>query len=178
MAAETIYEDGKTAAETASVGLPQLDISTWVGQIFWLIVTFLILYVALSQFILPRLRDTIATRSDRIADDLDSATRMKQEAEEAEKAYEQSLRDARAKANNVAESTRQSLDAEIKAELDAADAEAESESEKAEARIREIKAAALANIDNVAADVTDALISELTGKSVTSAKIASALKKA
>lgn len=177
MAAETTYSDAQAAADAAS-GLPQLDTSTWVGQIFWLVLTFLVLYFALSQFILPRLRDTIATRSDRIADDLDSATRMKQEAEEAEKSYEQSLRDARAKASNVAESTRQSLDAEIKAELDAADAEAERESEKAEARIREIKSAALSNIDAVAADVADTLITELTGKSVTSAKISAALKKA
>lgn len=176
MAAETTYSDADAAAQAAS-GLPQLDTSTWVGQIFWLIITFLILYFALAQFILPKLRDTIANRSDRIADDLDSASRMKQEAEEAEKAYEQSLRDARAKASNVAESTRQSLDAEIKAELDAADQQAALESEQAEERIREIKSAALANIDAVAAEVAETLISELTGKSVTSAKITAALKK-
>ena len=177
MAAETTYSDAGAAAEAAG-GLPQLDISTWVGQIFWLAVTFAILYFALAQFILPRLRDTIANRSDRIADDLDSASRMKLEAGEAEKAYEQSLRDARAKASNVAESTRQSLDAEIKAELDAADEQAARDSEAAEARIREIKTAALANIDAVAADVTEALVSELTGKSVSEAKITAALKKA
>lgn len=177
MAAETTYSDAGAAAEAAG-GLPQLDISTWVGQIFWLAVTFAVLYFALAQFILPRLRDTIANRSDRIADDLDSASRMKLEAEEAEKAYEQSLRDARAKASNVAESTRQSLDAEIKAELDAADEQAARDSEAAEARIREIKTAALANIDAVAADVTEALVSELTGNSVSKAKITAALKKA
>jgi F-type H+-transporting ATPase subunit b len=177
MAAETTYTDAELAAEATS-GLPQLDTSSWVGQIFWLILTFAVLYFALSKFILPRLRDTIANRSDRIADDLDGATRMKQEAEEAEKAYEQSLRDARAKANNVAESTRQSLDAEIKAELDAADAEAERESELAEARIRDIKTSALSNIDAVATDVAATLVAELTGKTVTPAKIASALKEA
>ena len=62
MAAETTYSDADAAAQAAG-GLPQLDISTWVGQIFWLIVTFAILYFALAQFILPRLRDTIANRS-------------------------------------------------------------------------------------------------------------------
>jgi F-type H+-transporting ATPase subunit b len=176
MAAETTYTDAELVAET-SAGLPQLDTSTWVGQIFWLIVTFLILYVALSRFILPRLRDTITNRSDRIADDLDSATRMTQDADEAEKAFEQSLRDARAKANNVAESTRQSLDAEITAELTAADAEAEREAEAAEARIRDIKQSALANIDSVAADVAGTLVERVTGKSVTPAAIKAAIGK-
>jgi F-type H+-transporting ATPase subunit b len=178
MAAETIPHGSDHAADASAVGLPQLDLSTWTSQIFWLALTFAVLYFALSRFILPNLRDTLANRSDRIADDLDSASRMKLEAEEAGKAYEQSLRDARAKATNVAESTRQSLDAEIQTELDAADADAERESEIAEARIREIKTAALSNIDSVAADVAGTLVSELTGKTVTKAALTAALNKA
>lgn len=176
MAAETTYTDTDLAAEAVS-GLPQLDTSSWVGQIFWLIITFSVLYVALSRFILPGLRETISNRSDRIADDLDSATRMKQEADEAGKAYEQSLRDARAKANNVAESTRQSLDAEIQAELAAADADAERQSDLAEARIRDIKTKAMSNIDAVATDVAGALVEQLTGKSVKADALSAALKK-
>lgn len=178
MAAETIYSDGEAAAEASSVGLPQLDLSTWTSQIFWLALTFGVLYFALSRFILPNLRNTLANRSDRIADDLDSATRMKVEAEDAGKAYEQSLRAARAKAANVAESTRQSLDAEIQAELDAADADAEREGEIADSRIREIKTAALSNIDAVAADVAGTLVSELTGKTVNQAALTAVLNKA
>lgn len=174
MAAETAYDD---TAQAASSGMPQLDLSTWTSQIFWLVLTFAILYFALSRFILPSLRDTISNRSDRIADDLDTAMRMKQDAEEAEKAYETSLRDARAKAMNVAESTRQSLDAEIRTELDAADAEAERESDVAEANIRDIKQAALSNIDAVAADVASAVVKELTGKSITDAKLRAAMNK-
>lgn len=177
MAAETTHTDGEHAAEAVS-GLPQLDISTWTSQIFWLVLTFAVLYFALSRFILPNLRDTIGNRTDRIADDLDSASRMKLEAEEAEKAYEQSLRDARAKASNVAESTRQSLDAEIQSELDAADAKADRKSELAETRIREIKMAAIANIDAVAADVAGTLVTELTGKTMTDAALRAAVKKA
>lgn len=177
MMAETTLTDGEHAAEAVS-GLPQLDISTWTSQIFWLVLTFAVLYFALSRFILPNLRDTIGNRTDRIADDLDSASRMKLEAEEAEKAYEQSLRDARAKASNVAESTRQSLDAEIQSELDAADAKADRESELAETRIREIKMAAIANIDAIAADVAGTLVTELTGKTMTDAALRAAVKKA
>lgn len=178
MAAETIYSDGEAAVEASSVGLPQLDLSTWTSQIFWLVLTFGVLYFALSRFILPNLRNTLASRSDRIADDLDSATRMKVEAEDAGKAYEQSLKTARAKASNVAESTRQSLDAEIQLELDAADADAERESDIAEAHIREIKTKALSNIDAVAADVATVLISELTGKTMTKAAMTAVLNKA
>jgi F-type H+-transporting ATPase subunit b len=167
------YED----AATASIGMPQLDVSSWASQIFWLIICFAVLYFALSRFILPALRDTIATRSDRVADDLDSASRMQREAEEAEKAYNTSLRDARAKANNVAESTRRSIDEEVAAELAAADAEADSQAELAEARIKAIKAGALSKLDDVAADVATSLISELTGKSVPTKTVLAAVRK-
>ena len=164
-------------AAEATVGLPQLDTSSWVSQIFWLFLTFGVLYFALSTFILPSLRDTIGNRSDRIADDLDTASRMQREAEEAEKAYETSLKDARAKANNVAESTRKSVDEEVARELAAADAEADQQAELAEVRIREIKQGALANLDVVAADVAATLVAELTGKTVTPAAARAAVAK-
>ena len=177
--AETPVENAleTTADAAASGGLPQFDTSSWASQIFWLVVTFAVLYFALSRFILPALRDTIASRSDRVADDLDTATRMQREAEEAEKSYQQSLRDARAKANNVAESTRRSVDDEIAGELAAADAEAEAQAAVAEARIRDIKTSALSNIDAVAADVAGTLVEQLTGKTVTPAAARAAVAK-
>ncbi len=174
MAAEpATYDD----AAAASVGMPQLDVSTWASQIFWLIICFAVLYFALSRFILPALRDTIATRSDRVADDLDAADRMQREAEEAEKAYSAALRDARAKANNVAESTRRSIDEEISAELAAADAEADAQADLAETRIKDIKSSALSQLDTVASDVASALVSELTGKTVPAKTVLAAVKK-
>ncbi len=175
MAAETPYKDGDLAAEAAS-GLPQLDYSTWVGQIFWLFITFGVLYFILARFILPKLGGTIVERADRVADDLDAASRMQREAEEAEKAYNQSLADARAKSHNVAESTRKAIDEEIAIETAAADAEAARQSETAEARIREMRKAALANINTIAADAADDIVKTLTGKAVTPAALKAAFK--
>jgi len=82
MAAEKTAYD--TADQAASVGLPQLDPSTWVNQIFWLVVVFAVLYFLLSMFILPRLREGISDREDRISDDLDQAATMDRQAEVAE----------------------------------------------------------------------------------------------
>jgi len=171
--------DATTAAyeEAASGGLPQLDISTWGSQIFWLLLTFGVLYFVLATFILPRLRDGISERDDRIRDDLDQAANFQREAEEAEKAYTQMLSDARAKAMNVAESTKASVDAEITAEIEAADAEAERAAEIAETRIRDVKAAAMQNIESIATDTAAEVVSALTGKAPTAAKLKSAMTK-
>jgi len=169
MAEEKAYADGAEAA--AAEGLPQFAIETFASQITWLVITFGVLYLVLAYVILPRIGDTIANRHDRIADDLDTASRMQREAEEAEKAYARVLADAKAKAHNVAESTRSSINAEIEQEIAAADAEAEAQAVKSEAKIAEIRSSALANIDSIAKDVASDIVKKFTGKAPTAAQL-------
>jgi len=162
-------------AHGAEAAFPPFDPTYFATQIFWLLVTFGILYLLLSRIFLPRIGQTIEERSSRIADDLDAASRMQKNAEEAEKSYERALADAKAKAHNVSEATRQSVDAEIKAEMDAADAEAAKASEAAETRIRGVRAKAMANIESVAADAAQATVEALTGKKLTLAAVKKAM---
>jgi len=49
MATEAHGEAGK------AVGMPQLDFSTWPNQIFWLLVTLVVIYFVLSKIALPRI---------------------------------------------------------------------------------------------------------------------------
>jgi len=171
MAAEKTH-----ATDAASGGLPQFDFTTWSSQITWLIITFGLLYFILAKFILPKLGETITERGDRIADDLDAASRMQREAEDAQKSYERALADAKAKAHNVAESTRQSINDEIAKDLETADAEAAVQAVAAEARIKKIRASAMANIDSVASETASEIIAKLLGKAPTKAQLASAFK--
>ena len=70
------------AEDQQSAGLPQMDISTFPSQIFWLIVTFSILYVFMWKFAIPKLRITIEERRDKISNDINEAEKLKSEAEE------------------------------------------------------------------------------------------------
>ena len=158
-----------------SAAFPPFDPTYFATQIFWLLLSFALLYFLLSRIFLPRIGETIEERSSRIADDLDTASRMQADAEQAERNYERALSDARAKAHNVAEATRQSVDAEIQAELEVADKEAEKQAESAEARIRDVRRKAMANIESVAAEAAQATVEALTGKKPTLASVKSAL---
>lgn len=166
-------EEKLTAAEAAAAagGMPQFDFSTFASQITWLIITFGILYFVLSTMILPKIENTISNRHNRIADDLDTASRMQREAEEAEKSYERVLADAKAKAHNVAESTRASINEEIEREISAADAETAAQSLKSEAKISDIRSAALSNIDTIAKDVASDIVKKFIGKAPTAAQL-------
>ena len=169
MAEEKGYAEGAEAA--ASAGMPQFDFSTFASQVTWLVITFGILYLILAYVILPRIGNTIANRHNRIANDLDTASRKQREAEEAEKAYERVLADAKAKAHNVAESTRASINEEIDREVAAADAEAAAQAAKSEAKIADIRKSALSNIDTIAKDVASDIVKKFTGKAPTAAQL-------
>ena len=160
-----------TGDAAASGGMPQFDFTTFSSQITWLIITFGILYFVLWKFILPKIENTLSNRHNRIADDLDTASRMQREAEEAEKAYERVLADAKAKAHNVAESTRSSINEEIEREVAAADAEAAAQALKSEAKISDIRSAALSNIDTIAKDVASDIVKKFMGKAPTAAQL-------
>ena len=169
MAAETPH------AEAASGGMPQFAIETWVGQIFWLFLTFGVMYFILSKFILPKIGQGLTDRGDRIADDLDEASRMQQQAAQAQADYEQALADAKAKAHNIAETTRKSVDEELEAEAVKTDEQFARKQAEADDRIRTIKTAALSKIDDVAGDTVGEIIAKLTGVKTSSARVKSAI---
>ena len=75
--------------------MPQLDISTWPPQLFWLAVTFLALYFVISRVVIPRTGGVIALRKSTIDGDLASAQKLKVETEKAVQSYEAALADAR-----------------------------------------------------------------------------------
>lgn len=171
-----VSETVEHADEHSNGTFPPFDPTYFSAQLFWLAVTFGLLLFLLAKVFLPRLGGIIEDRGNHIADDLDAAARMQRETELAEKKYEQALADAWVKAHNVAETTRASVDAEIAAETEAADAEAATQIAKSEAKIRVMKETALANVEDIATDTTRVLLDTLHGGRLTAANIHKAVK--
>ncbi len=145
---------------------PPFNSSTFPAQLLWLAITFVVMYYLMAKIALPRIGGILEDRRDRIASDLDTAERLKQESEEAEAAYDKALAEARAKAFTIAETARE----EAKAASDALRGEAEAalntQLASAEARIGEIKSKALSDVGAIAAEATEAIVSALTGATV------------
>ena len=162
MASETSHEAGN-AAEAAgeAVGMPQLDFSTFPNQIFWLVLSLVIVYFIVSKVILPRIGGVLEERHSVISDYISQAADFKKQAEKAEADYEAAQKEARNKAQAIAAETK----AEIKKELDKAVAKADAEiaaktaeSVKAIAVIRE---SAAENVREVATATAAEVISAL-----------------
>jgi len=101
--------DAGLAAEAQKAGMPQFDLSRFPSQIFWLAVTFLVLYWIMSKVALPRIGDVLEARANRIGSDLDRAASLKGEADRIRAAYEKTLAESRAKAQEVGRATESAL---------------------------------------------------------------------
>ncbi|WP_419798877.1 MAG: F0F1 ATP synthase subunit B' [Terasakiella sp.] len=158
--------------------MPQLDVTTFAPQIVWLVITFLAMYFIMAKVALPRIAEVLDERQTRIDENLAKAAALKVEAEQAAAAYEQSLAEARSKAQDeVKVVIDQANAAQAKAQEELA-AKLDKKLSDAEARIAEAKDKALANITGVSADVAKATVEKLAGVSVDDAAVNAAVAKA
>lgn len=159
-------------------GFPPFNPEFYASQIFWLAITFGVFYLIISRVVAPRIGSILEDRQDRIARDLDEASRMKNEADEAIEAYEKELAEAKANAGAIATEAREKAQAKADAERAASEAELSKKIAAAEARIDEIKQSALAEVGSIAEETTASIVEELIGAKPTKAEIASAVKSA
>lgn len=138
--------------------MPQLCADWMPNQIFWLVVSLIVIYFVLSRIALPRIGAVLAERSGTITNDLAAAEDLKQLAVEAEAAYEKALADARVQAAKIVAEARTEIQAELDAELAKADAQIAAQTAESEKAIAEIRDGATKSVTDVAKDVTKALV--------------------
>ncbi len=84
--------------------MPQFDPSTWTSQIFWLVVTFCLLYVLMARIILPRMSGILDEREKQVSTNLKKAEQLKQDAEKVLADYEHTMQDAHTRASALLKS--------------------------------------------------------------------------
>ena len=164
------------AAHGASPGMPQLDFATFPNQIFWLIVTLIVIYFILTRVALPRISAVLAERNGTLHNDLAAAEDFKRKAGEAEEAYEKALADARAKASKIAEETRVTIQSDLNAAIAKADEDIAAKTAQSQVRIAEINANAQRSVEDVARNIAaDIVMSVAPGQSIDTAALANAV---
>lgn len=148
-------------AQKVETGMPQLDFSTFPNQIFWLLVTLVVIYLVLTRIALPRISAVLAERSGTISNDIAAAEELKLRATEAEAVYEKALADARHESNRIAAEARAAAQSDLDVAMARADEQISAQTADAEAAIAEIRASATDNVAAVARDVTEALVAAM-----------------
>ena len=164
------------AADPSKPGLPQLDVTTWPSQIFWLIVLFAIGYVIMSRIVTPRIGSVLEERRKRLDDDLAKAREASEDAAKIRAGYEETLETARAEAAAYAK------EAAAKATQSAEAANAKlskklaTKAQAAEAKLSKARAEAMESLNAVAVEAAIAATQQLTGIKATKAQAEKTVK--
>jgi F-type H+-transporting ATPase subunit b len=158
--------------------VPQLEVSTFVPQLFWLAVTFLVLYLLMAKIGLPRVGGLIEARRKRIDDDLARAAQLKTEAEVTLAAYQQALAAARAQAQAAVKETTDRLAADAAARQRQLGEGLAQRIAEAEREIAAAKQRALAEMHEIAVEVARSVTEKVTGAAADTASLTAAVERA
>ncbi len=160
---------------------PPFNSQTFASQLFWLVITFVFLYVMMSKVALPRIGAIIDSRQKRIDDDLAEAQKLKTESDAALASYEKALADARNRGQAIATEMRDKQAAASEATRKALETQLNAKLADAEKTIAATKSAAMANVSAIAQDAASTIVERLTGATpqdqAVAAAVAGALKR-
>ena len=148
----------------AEAGMPQLDPTYWASQGFWLILIFTLLYLALSKLFIPKIKNSIDDRENRIKDDLDEAQKLKEVAEAKLKEYEISIENAKKDVQKILFESKNKLNSEIQIKKKTFEKEIETEIKNAEKEIESFKKDSLESISKISEEITSKIIENISGE--------------
>tara|TARA_B100001250_G_scaffold142795_1_gene122187 strand:+ start:291 stop:869 length:579 start_codon:yes stop_codon:yes gene_type:complete len=157
------------AAESG--GMPQLDPEFWFSQIFWLVITFGILYLVLSKIILPKISDNLEARKSQVLENLELAEKQRNDSEAKLKEFDNIILKSKIEAKNLFNESRKKLLDDINIKRQKLEEEIDKEVEIVEAEIKDLKKKSPDKINKIAIEASADLINQLIGINVNNSSI-------
>ncbi len=157
------------AAESG--GMPQLNPEFWFSQIFWLVITFGILYLVLSKIILPKISDNLETRKSQVLENLELAEKQRNESEAKLKEFDNIILKSKIDAKNLFNESRKKLLDDINNKRQKLEEEIDKELKIVEAEIEELKKKSPEKINKIAIETSADVINQLIGVNVNNSSI-------
>ena len=157
------------AAESG--GMPQLNPEFWISQIFWLTLTFGILYVVLSKLILPKISINLELRKSQIQENIGAAEKQRKDSESKLKEYDNIILKSKLEAKNIFKDAREKLLKDINSKKESLDEQIDEEIKKVEQEIEELRKSAPKKINKIAIETSSELVKKLIGAEVNNSSI-------
>ena len=157
------------AAESG--GMPQLNPEFWISQIFWLTLTFGILYVVLSKLILPKISANLELRKSQIQENIEAAEKQREDSETKLKDYDDIISISKLKAKNIFKEAREKAIKDIYLKSETLSEQVDKEIKKVEQEIDILKKSAPEKINKIAIEISSELVKKLIGAEVNNSSI-------
>ena len=152
-------------------GMPQLNPEFWISQIFWLTLTFGILYVVLAKLILPKISANLETRKSKILENIEAAEKNREKSGQKIKEFEKIFQDSKIEAKNYFKQVREKILKDINLKKENLNKELNKEIKKVEIEIEDLKNKAPEKISKIAIEISTGLIQQLIGAEVNNSNI-------
>jgi len=160
----------------AEAGMPQLDPKYWASQAFWLIIVFSALYISIAKFYLPKIKNNLDDRENKIKDDLDDANKFKELSELKLKEYEKILEFAKKEMIKTHLESKNALDKDIQTKKAEIEKKIENEILKAQKEIEELKKDSLNDIHKISEKIASDIIENISGDKLNESSIKAAVE--
>ena len=157
------------AAESG--GMPQLNPEFWVSQIFWLTLTFGILYIVLSKLILPKISANLELRKSQIQENIEAADKQREGSESKLKEYDEIILKSKLEAKNIFKDAREKTLKDINSKKEILDKQIDEEVKNAEKEIEILRKSAPEKINKIAIETSSELVKRLIGAEVNNSSI-------
>tara|TARA_Y100001935_G_scaffold186379_1_gene154867 strand:+ start:116 stop:706 length:591 start_codon:yes stop_codon:yes gene_type:complete len=157
------------AAESG--GMPQLNPEFWISQIFWLSLTFGILYIVLSKIILPKISANLELRKSQIQENIEEAEKQRHSSEAKLKEYDEIVIKSKIEAKNIFKDAREKALKDINSKRETLDQQIDEEIRKVEKEIGVLKKSAPEKINKIAIETSSELLKKLIGADVNNSSI-------
>ena len=161
----------KEVFSAESGGMPQLDPEFWISQIFWLTITFGILYLVLSKFILPKISSNLELRKSKIQENIEAAEKQRESSEIKLKEYDEIILKSKIEAKNIFKNAREKTIKDINSKKEILDKQIDDEIRNAEREIEALRKVAAEKINKIAIETSSDLLKKLIGTEINNSSI-------
>ena len=161
----------KEVFSAESAGMPQLNPEFWISQIFWLTLTFGVLYIVLSKLILPKISANLELRKSQIQENIEAAEKHRESSESKLKEFENIIQKSKLDGKNIFKDARDKVLRDISSKKEILDKQIDDEIKKVEQEIVALKKNAPEKINKIAIETSSELVKKLIGAEVNNSSI-------
>ena len=155
----------------AAEGMPQFNAKSFPSQLFWLVITFSILYAVVTWIILPRIRENIRLRKNKVSNNLERSEAIKNDIEKMIKEYDLKINEAKENVSSmIKKSVLKSAD-EFNSQVNIVKKQIEIKQKEVESNLSKYKNDIEENTIDASASVAVQIINKIISKKITTEDI-------
>ena len=145
-------------------GMPQFNAASFPSQLFWLVVTFVLLYICITFLILPRIRSNIRLRKNKIANDIERTELLKEQIEKTVKEYDSKIMQAKNQASENLKNAIEKANKEFLIQLDSVKQKLLQKISKAENDMKDYKKNLEKDINKISVNISSIILEKVIGQ--------------